>query len=205
MNSNQPPPPSPATEQPPPLSTAMEGETVDAKPWWKRWWGIALIILGLFILIGIFTGDPDETEEPVAVESAEATEAVVEEAEPEPAPEPEPEPAPEPEPEPAPEPEPEPELTRAQENALGSARSYLEYAAFSRSGLIGQLEFEEYSTEDATFAVDALDVDWNEQAAKSAESYLDYSSFSRSGLVTQLEFEGFSQEQAEYGVTQTGL
>ena len=88
---------------------------------------------------------------------------------------------------------------------MRSAADYLDYSAFSRSGLIDQLEFEGYSTDDATFAVDALGVDWNEQAAKSAEDYLDYSAFSRSGLIEQLEFEGYSREQAEYGVDQAGL
>jgi hypothetical protein len=64
------------------------------------------------------------------------------------------------------------------------------------------LEFENYSTEDATWAVDSLNVDWNEQAAKKAEEYLDYTSFSRQGLVDQLVFEGFTSEQAEYGASQ---
>ena len=64
--------------------------------------------------------------------------------------------------------------------------------SFSRSGLIRQLEFERYSTHDATVAVDSLRVDWNQQAAKSARSYLDFMSFSRDGLIHQLEFEGFT-------------
>lgn len=95
-------------------------------------------------------------------------------------------------------------LTMGQKNALGSAESYLSFTAFSRSGLISQLEFEGYSTEDATFAVDNCGADWNEQAAKSAESYLEMTSFSRQGLIEQLLFEGFTQEQAEYGVTAAG-
>jgi len=95
--------------------------------------------------------------------------------------------------------------TVAQQNAKGSAESYLDYSAFSRTGLIDQLEFEGFSTEDATWAVDRVSVDWNEQAAKSAKSYLDYSSFSRSGLVDQLIFEGFTPDEANYGVSQTGL
>jgi CheY-like chemotaxis protein len=76
---------------------------------------------------------------------------------------------------------------------------------FSRKGLIEQLEFEGYSTEDATYGVDALDVDWKEQAVKSAENYLDTMPFSRESLIEQLEFEGYSTEDAEYGVTQNGL
>jgi hypothetical protein len=90
-------------------------------------------------------------------------------------------------------------------NAVESAQSYLDYSAFSRKGLIEQLEFEDYSSADATFAVDYINPDWNEQAAKSAEQYLDYSSFSRQGLIEQLVYEGFSQSQAEYGVDQAGL
>ena len=90
-------------------------------------------------------------------------------------------------------------ITAAMENAIGAAESYLDYSAFSRSGLIGQLEFEGYETADATFAVDYVKVDWTEQAVKSAKSYLDYSSFSLEGLIGQLQFEGFTYEQAAYG------
>ena len=94
--------------------------------------------------------------------------------------------------------------TIGQKNARESAESYLRFAAFSREGLIDQLEFEEYSTEDAEYAVDILDVDWKEQAAKSAENYLEFTAFSREGLIDQLLFEGFTQEEAEYGVTAAG-
>lgn len=97
----------------------------------------------------------------------------------------------------------------AQQNAYRSAVSYLEYTGFSRSGLIGQLEFEGYSTADAEFAIARLEaeggVDWNAEAAESAASYLDYTSFSRAGLIDQLLYEGFTPEQAEYGVSTTGL
>lgn len=95
--------------------------------------------------------------------------------------------------------------TLVQQNAFESAKSYLDYTAFSRTGLIAQLEYEGYLTADATWAVDRVTVDWNEQAAESAKSYLEYTSFSRSGLIDQLIFEGFTTEQAEYGVTQVGL
>ena len=99
----------------------------------------------------------------------------------------------------------EPEFTVGQENAISTAKSYLGYTAFSKSGLIDQLEFEKYSAADARFAVNHITVDWNEQAAKSAKSYLEYSSFSRQGLIDQLEFEGFTTQQAIYGVSTTGL
>lgn len=93
----------------------------------------------------------------------------------------------------------------SRQNAVDSAISYLDYSPFSRSGLIEQLEYEGYSSSDATYAVDSIEVNWNEQAAKSAANYLEFSSFSRSGLIDQLKYEGFTQSQAEYGVSQTGL
>lgn len=95
--------------------------------------------------------------------------------------------------------------TMSQQNARDKAADYLEYSAFSRTGLINQLAFEKYSTADATWAVDHMTVDWNEQAAKKAKDYLEYSSFSRAGLKDQLAYEGFTPAQAEYGVSKTGL
>lgn len=92
-----------------------------------------------------------------------------------------------------------------QSNARRSAESYLNYAAFSRTGLISQLEYEGFSNSDATYGVDALRADWKLQAAKDAKSYLEYSAFSRSGLIDQLLYEGYSQEEATYGVNATGL
>jgi len=96
-------------------------------------------------------------------------------------------------------------LTIGQSNAVEKAISYIEYTAFSQKGLTKQLEFEGFSTADAKFAVNYIDVDWFEQAALKAASYLDFSSFSRKGLIDQLIFEGFSREEAVYGVDQTGL
>ena len=97
----------------------------------------------------------------------------------------------------------------AQQNAYRSAVSYLDFTAFSRSGLAGQLEFEGFGTPDAEFAIARLEteggVDWNAQAAASAASYLEFTSFSRSGLIDQLMFEGYTAEQAEHGVSTTGL
>ncbi|MFD0485157.1 Ltp family lipoprotein [Kineococcus sp. GCM10028916] len=98
-----------------------------------------------------------------------------------------------------------PDQSVAQKNAVRKADSYLEFAAFSRSGLIEQMEFEGFSTDDATYAVDHIDVDWNDQAAKKAASYLDMSSFSRQSLTEQLVFEGFTPGEADYGVSKTGL
>ena len=95
--------------------------------------------------------------------------------------------------------------TLSQKNAVNKAKNYLDYTAFSKSGLIKQLKFEGFSEEDATYAVNQINVNWKEQAVNKAKSYLEHSSFSRSGLIEQLEFEGFSEEEATYAVDKVGL
>jgi Host cell surface-exposed lipoprotein len=83
--------------------------------------------------------------------------------------------------------------------------------AFSRQGLIDQLSSEygsQFPVEDATFAVDSLNVDWNEQAVKKAQSYLDFTSFSCQGLIDQLSSQygsQFTTDQATHGATAVGL
>ncbi len=95
--------------------------------------------------------------------------------------------------------------TLSQKNAVNKAKDYLDFTAFSKSGLIEQLKFEGFSNEDATYAVNKIDVDWKEQAVKKAKEYLDFMAFSRSGLIEQLEFEGFTTEEATYAVEQIGF
>lgn len=94
-------------------------------------------------------------------------------------------------------------FTPAQDNAIAKAESYLGYTTFSKQGLIKQLEYDQFSTADATFAVEHIEanggVDWNEQAVKKAKSYLGYTSFSQSALVDQLTYDGFTPSQAQYG------
>jgi hypothetical protein len=79
MEHDIPPPPAPEPEPKP--------------SWYKRKWGIALIVLGAFVIVGNLGGD-DAEEPAVASEVEEAPEPEVEEA-----PEPEVEEEPEPEPE----------------------------------------------------------------------------------------------------------
>ena len=90
-------------------------------------------------------------------------------------------------------------------NARLKAAQYLQFSAFSRKGLIEQLEFEGFETVDAEYGTDAQNADWREQAALKAQQYLQTSAFSKQGLVDQLLFEGFSVEEADYGVATTGL
>ena len=104
-----------------------------------------------------------------------------------------------------------PALTVAQQNAVQSAKDYLNTQAFSRTGLIGQLSSsygDGFAKPVATFAVDYLHVNWKAEAVKSAKEYLQTSSFSCANLIQQLESsygEGFTHAQAVYGVHKTGL
>lgn len=93
----------------------------------------------------------------------------------------------------------------SQENALRKAQEYLRVDHFSHQGLIKQLEYDQYSAEDAEYAADNVAADWNQQAAGKAKEYLNMESFSHGGLVTQLEYDGFTSSQAEYGVGAAGL
>jgi len=102
-------------------------------------------------------------------------------------------------------------LTAAQKQAVRSAQSYLDFTNFSRQGLIDQLSSEygdQFAVEDATVAVDSLDVDWYAQAVGEAKSYLDFTSFSCNGLVNQLSSKygsKFTMDQARYGAQQAGV
>jgi len=106
---------------------------------------------------------------------------------------------------------PESNLTASQRNAVRSAESYLSFTGFSRQGLIDQLSSEfgdQYPVQDATIAVDSLDVDWNAEAVESAEAYLSFSGFSCQGLIDQLSSDfgdQYTLDQATYAATQVGL
>ena len=95
-------------------------------------------------------------------------------------------------------------VTIGEKNALSKAKSYLEYTAFSYNGLVKQLEYEKFTSQEAIYGVDNCGANWTEQAGIKAKSYLDSMPFSRDGLISQLEYEGFTKEQAEYGVKAVG-
>ena len=95
-------------------------------------------------------------------------------------------------------------MTLGQKNALAKAKSYLSHSAFSHDRLIEQLEYEKFSTADATFAADNCGANWFEQALKKANSYLSHSAFSYKRLLEQLEYEKFTTPQATYAVNNCG-
>lgn len=97
------------------------------------------------------------------------------------------------------------ELSVSQEQAIESAGDYIESGDFSRKSLIAQLKYEDFSTSEATYAVDHITADWTAEADDSAASYLDTGSFSHQGLMDQLLYEGFTKTQAAHGVKSVGL
>lgn len=104
-----------------------------------------------------------------------------------------------------------PTLTTGQQQAVGAAKDYLDFFAFSRPWLIEQLSSSYgsgFSKADATFAVDHLNVNGTEQAVLSAKEYLRTSHFSRAGLIQQLSSaygSKVTRAEATYAADKVGL
>jgi len=106
---------------------------------------------------------------------------------------------------------PQDEGTTSQQNALRSAKSYIEFKGFSKLGLIQQLSSsfgDGFSKADATWAVAHVGANWNEQAVRAGQSYLDMKGFSRAGLIQQLSSpygDKFTKAEATYAADKLGL
>lgn len=126
---------------------------------------------------------------------------VTEEATPTPTSEPTPAPTPSTEEtvveEPVEEETPESSVSYEFEAALQSAQSYVEMSGFSEKSLKTQLEFEEHPKDAIAYAMENVNVDYNQEAIETLESYKEMGGMSKSELKTQLEFEGFTKSQVE--------
>ena len=138
----------------PPVPPAATNEPANSvKPnWWKRKWVIstAVAVLVLIVLSAIFadSGDDDSTET-ISTDDPAATALPVDPPTPTtvantptPASTPNPTATPTSTPTPAPTAIPTPSMTRSQENAVGSAETYLSFSNFSCQSLIDQLSSE---------------------------------------------------------------
>lgn len=90
-------------------------------------------------------------------------------------------------------------LSLEYQNAVKSAKSWLEFDAYSRSGLIKRLEADKFPTAAATYAADNCGADWNEQAVKSAKSWLEFDNYSKQALIDRLIADGFTASEAQHG------
>lgn len=70
---------------------------------------------------------------------------------------------------------------------------------------MAQLEYDQFSHEDAVYGADHAGADWMAEAAEKAKAYMEYSAFSRGSLIEQLKYDKFTQEQAEHGANSVGL
>lgn len=157
---------------------AEAGGPVKKSTLWKhRWAGALAVILIVMVVIAVFpkNQDSDETEDLPQGQDQTSASGVADSS-----------------------------ATVGEQNALSQANSYLSVSSFSASGLIEQLEFEGYTTEEAEYAIANCGADWNEQALGKARSYLDMSGFSYSGLHEQLTFEGFLPTEVQYAVDNCG-
>ena len=97
--------------------------------------------------------------------------------------------------------------------ALAAAKGYLDSGmGFSEASLNGQLTSSagnQFTPEQAQYAVSKAGADWNAQAVTAAEGYMSSGmGFSRASLIAQLTSSAgnqFTQPQAEYAATQVGL
>ncbi|PZE72920.1 hypothetical protein DEJ27_00210 [Curtobacterium sp. MCPF17_018] len=97
--------------------------------------------------------------------------------------------------------------------ALAAAKGYLDSGmGFSEASLNGQLTSSagnQFTPEQAQYAVAKAGADWNAQAVTAAEGYMSSGmGFSRASLIAQLTSSAgnqFTQPQAEYAATQVGL
>ena len=91
-----------------------------------------------------------------------------------------------------------------EQKVLDRALAYLNYSAYSYSGLVNQLINEGYTQEEADYGASHSKADWSKQAAKKAQEYIDSASYSRQELIDQLLYDGFTKDEADYGVAAVG-
>lgn len=173
-----------------------------AKPWYKKWWGIAIIVVLALAIIGALMPKDDASKEATTEDSP--TPTATAEATPSETPAEETAAAPTEEATAAPEPT-EEAVPREYISALKSAETYLSFAGMSKQGLYDQLTSEygdKFSAEAAQYAVDNINADWNEQALKSAKTYQEMN-MSPAAIYDQLiseHGEKFTAEQAQWAI-----
>lgn len=173
------------------------------KPIYKKWWFWVIVIIVIIAIMPKNDTKPDttavpETTAPVLQEVVKETEkATVEDdsTEAQPA-----------ETEAPTETEPEDTVPSEFKSALKKAKTYSSLMNMSKQGIFDQLtsEYGEKFPEDAaTYAIENLDVDWNQNALKKAEDYCKTMHMSKRGVYDQLisEFgEKFTEEEAQYAI-----
>ena len=100
----------------------------------------------------------------------------------------------------------EDDVPREYKNALRAAQNYVDIMPFSERGLFEQLTSEygdQYSEEAARYAIEKVEVDYNEEALEAAKNYQKVMPMSDKELFDQLTSEHgeqFTEEQAQYAI-----
>ncbi|MCI8732350.1 MAG: hypothetical protein HFH57_14765 [Lachnospiraceae bacterium] len=93
------------------------------------------------------------------------------------------------------------------QSAVNSAANYSNIMHMSKTGIYNQLTSEygdQFSAEAAQYAIDHINVDWNENALQKAKTYQDEMNMSPAAIRDQLisEYgEQFTTEEADYAIS----
>lgn len=168
------------------------------KPFYKRWWFIAIVSIVVIAAIGRALEEGKTSSSKSASQSQNAPEAKA---------------APQAQsaseaaaPAATPTPEAEPKVPREYENALESAKSYSDVMHMSKKGIYDQLispYADKFSAEAAQYAVDNLQADYNANALAKAKEYQETMHMSSQAIRDQLTSEHgekFTASEADYAI-----
>ena len=168
------------------------------KPFYKRWWFIAIVSIVVIAAIGqaLEEGKTSGSKSAPQTQSApEAKAAPQDQSAPETA-----------APAAVPTPEAEPKVPREYQNALESAKSYSNVMHMSKKGIYNQLispYADKFPAEAAQYAVDNLQADYNANALAKAKEYQETMHMSSQAIRDQLTSEygeKFTASEADYAV-----
>ena len=181
------------------------------KPFYKRWWFIAIVSIVVIAAIGRALEEGKTSSSKSASQSQSAPEA---KAAPQAQSAPEAKAAPQAQsaseaaaPAATPTPEAEPKVPREYQNALESAKSYSNVMHMSKKGIYDQLispYADKFSAEAAQYAVDNLQADYNANALAKAKEYQETMHMSSQAIRDQLTSEHgekFTVSEADYAIT----
>lgn len=93
-------------------------------------------------------------------------------------------------------------LNENQLQAIQTAKDYLDTMHLSQTELLQMLSVENVDSEDAKFALEYLNIDWNQEARKKAKEYCKHKiGFSKEKLKSQLLFDHFTEEEADFAMS----